>query len=330
MITILIYIPCYIDYKLAIESIRAIRLQQEQLCDDKKFKILIVLSINGVLIPKADLQELSKLVDKLKYFSNSIGGDTNILQGFLEALEIEPNYFWILSANEKIKTDALNNLIDLVSANENVDLFIGNTKREILTSPKCIFTDFKDSSIGLISSTIYNFSSTNKHYPVSSKFNWSGWGHLAVIESFLLDSKEPLVYEFFDSKLYNKPFIFSDMLVDEEVNSIFVRNNYRNSFFSYLVVADFFHGANRKIMKKIVNLWFKKNWYKLNFFYNGSKTDQFSNTLITFFMATLKKLNIFYFLVFKIFLFVPFEKLNKIELFKNLLAKYKITFNTQF
>jgi hypothetical protein len=116
----LVYIPCHSDYKRALETAVKIRSQFAEIQNSRvknAFMLKIYISVNGVSLPREQYNELEKSADFLNYFSDPLGGDTNINQGFLKALEIKPDYFWILSANEFLVDGSINYILNSIIKN---------------------------------------------------------------------------------------------------------------------------------------------------------------------------------------------------------------------
>ena len=266
---ILIYIPCHVDFNLAFENVKMIN---EQLLNvptnDVKFKIKIIVSINGV--PSFDLPSLPSDVEIVRYGAN-LGGDINIALGFIRALEIKPIYFWLLSANEILQQDAVLNLLELLTKYNDVDIFVANAaNRENILELESVYFDLPPKlGLGLISSVIYKFERTSQFYMEAVKYNWTGWGQLAVVQKFLMLTPDKNVLEFPYEKLFHKPFTYVDEgFMDERT---FVRSNYRHSFYGLpILVANSYFG-NKKLANKALRNWLRGNWYKINFFKLNSK-----------------------------------------------------------
>ena len=158
---LLIYIPCHSDYQRALETAVKIRTQFSEIQEvsiKNTFVIKVHISVNGVKIPAEHYHELEKSADFLNYFSDPLGGDTNINQGFLKALEIKPDYFWILSANEFLVDGSINYLLKIFVENNQSDLYVTNSMNRYTTyQTSNVFIDIPSGSgYGLISSVAQN------------------------------------------------------------------------------------------------------------------------------------------------------------------------------
>jgi hypothetical protein len=337
MTSILIYIPSHSDYLLAKENITRIKDDFYKSCFSSSFQIIFSLSINGVSIIKNELIELESLVDRFSYTPKNIGADTNILQGYTHALEIRPDYFWIVSANEFIVPKAIDYLCRIISDHPDSDLFIANADnrfREIRINN--LFLDFikKESSIGLITSTIYKFSSTHAFYPLAFNWKWTGWGQLVVIQSILNSDGFLGIVEYPDKKLFTQPYSYTNRIglrLDESI-----RRNYHHSFFSYPIVAAHFISKNKQDYNYFIYNWLKTSWFHINTF-RFKKNINFNNShfginpleLESLFFHSIKNINFFAFLLVKFFYILPIRKFrdssNLNYLYKILKKRWKIS-----
>ena len=278
----LVYIPCHSDYERARQSAVRIRSQFDEIQDSnvkKKFIFKIIISINGVNIPQKELYELKESVDFLNYFSEPLGGDTNINQGFLKALEIKPDYFWILSANEFLVEGSVGHILDSITSNDESDLFVTNSMNRSTTyQTSNVFIDIPPGSgYGLISSVIYNFKKTQGSFSAGPRFAWTGWGQLAVIQTACNILGSLKVTEFPDEYVYKEP--FTDVGSGSEKNEFeFVRNTYAHSFFGMPILIFALFDRNKSIRNRILLAWLKKNWFKLEYFKIGAQRKPDSNS----------------------------------------------------
>jgi hypothetical protein len=261
---ILIYIPCHVDYDLAFANVRMINQQLEDLSDDdRKFSIKIVVSANGVEIPSLDAWP--DQVEVLTYKSD-LGGDVNISLGFVKALELEPKYFWLLSANEILQSDSISNLFKLLEKYEYADMWVANAanREGKLDITNAFMNHPPKLGLGLISSVIYKYDRTKDFYKASVKFGWTGWGQLAVIHEFLSVTGDSKVIEFPYEKLFKEPFTYigSSSLDERSI----VRVNYRHSFYGLPILASNMFYGQRKMTRKFLWDWLRNNWHKINFF----------------------------------------------------------------
>lgn len=259
---ILIYIPCHADYLMAFESAQKIQAEVAHM-DSPFFEVAIHISINGVAF-KVENEE-KKGVSVSQTFS-VLGGDVNIANGFLKALEIRPDYFWLLSANENLVDGVVGNLEKLIAANPLAGLLIANAENRIgELKLSNVFNDVPDNTaLGLISGVIYKFSSTYESFRQSTVFCWTGWGQLAVLQDILSSDTKPIVVQFPDSCLYEKPYTFA---LDKSLNEMeIVGNVYAHSFFGMPLLAACLLIDEKKELRRFQRSWLKANWFKIAMF----------------------------------------------------------------
>ena len=276
-LTLLIYIPCYSDYELALDNIRRIRAEKNAISyqpDQTPLQIKIAISINGVDLSTKVINEIKIEVDQIFYFQESIGADSNITHGFMTALQERPDFFWILSANEILKPNAISYLSDRILTNTDADIIITNSRaREGTFEIGNVFIDLPPGlGLGFISGVVYNFSKMEFAFPAAPKFSWTGWGQLAVLQVACSKLKFLKVFEFPDSNLYENPKTYIDIEYDE-LNSLTefetVRKNYQHSFFGMPILIASLYSRDPKMRKLITSDWIKHNWFKIKYFSSG-------------------------------------------------------------
>jgi len=184
---------------MAFQTARKIA-EQVSMNPSAKFKFEIYISINSVshLIQSENLQ-----LTKVNHIESLLGGDGNIANGFVTALTLRPDYFWLLSANENLTTNSISNLIQLFEDYPQADFLVANAagRSGRLKIDNVFLNTPPNLALGLISGVIYNFNSCKDSFHQSTLFAWTGWGQLAVIQNHLSKSSSPKIYEFPDSSL---------------------------------------------------------------------------------------------------------------------------------
>lgn len=273
--TFLVYIPCHSDYERARQSAILIRRQFDDFQDsndNEKFVLKIIVSANGVNISPEEQKKFEKSTDSFHYFSEPLGGDTNINLGFLKALEIKPNYFWILSANEFLVDGSISYILNTITSNVESDLYVTNSmNRSTSYQTSNVFIDIPPGSgYGLISSVIYNFNKMRGAFSAGPRFAWTGWGQLAVVQTACNILGSLKVTEIPDAFVYEKP--FTDVNSGFEKSEFeFVRSTYAHSFFGMPILIFALFGRNKSIRNRVLLAWLKKNWFKLRYFKQGAQ-----------------------------------------------------------
>ncbi len=271
----LIYIPCHSDYERAMETAARIRTQFDAIQDSKikkEFVLKIYISVNGINLSPEKYHELAEFADLINYFTEPLRADININQGFLKALEIKPNYFWILSANEYLVDGSINFILNSIVSNYESDLFVTNSlNRSTTYSTSNVFIDIPSGSgYGLISSVIYNFEKTRGAFSAGPRFAWTGWGQLAVLQTACEILGSLQVTEFPDLHVYRKP--FTDVEPGSEISEFeFVRSAYAHSYFGMPILIFALFCRERSIRNRVLFSWLKKNWFKIRYFKKGSR-----------------------------------------------------------
>jgi hypothetical protein len=333
--TLLIYIPCHSDFEMALENADRVRVQFRKFGQNSIYPnlaIQIVISVNGVELSRVEKNELERVADQLLVYSAHLGGDININQGFVKALEIEPDYFWILSANEILVENAIGNLFNKILSHPFSDVFITNSMDRTSTfETDNFFLDLPPGlGTGLISSVVYNFGTMQQAFSAGPRFGWTGWGQLAVIEFGCRSKGTLVVTEMPDSEIYLKPFTF---LEDKPKSSEFevVRKNYAHSYFGMVVLISILFAREQSKRNRILKLWLAQNWYKLRYFKTGidisfkSRDPQFDSLWVQkFAFRILKSTGLTSFLIVQLFANLNLEILRsnlKIRSIKNFLSK---------
>ncbi len=267
---LLVFIPCHTDYEMAFQNAERLIGQIDNSGTDVALEIEIVISINGVKSVSARFKHPRVIV---KHVQEVIGADANITNGFITALELRPDYFWILSANEAINPQTVLNLSKYIELQPMASLFIANAKnRTGQISLGNVFVGVPDGlALGLISGVVYNFEATSNSYYQSTLFSWTGWGHLAVIHHHLNIERKSIVFEFPDHLIYQKPYTFSPENKGEYSEREVVRNIYTHSFFGLPSLAFCVLQEDLTTLRKFQNEWLKSNWYKIRSFNHTPK-----------------------------------------------------------
>ena len=272
---LLIYIPCHTDFKMALETIAAIRHQEQKRLENalaNEFTIKIGLSVNGASLSLAEQEELRSVSDYFSYVTEVTGGDVNISQGFLKALEIRPAYLWILSVNEFLVENSISNLLQTIESHPQADIFVANSRERFSTFEiENVFTGLPEGmSTGLISGVIYKYSAMKSSFSAGPRLSWTGWGQLAVIQFGCSIHGKLVLTEFPDSYLYKKPITY---LQNNEKDSEyeFVRTGYAHSFFGMILLIHSAFPREARIRNAAIRSWLYGNWYKISYFRIGTQ-----------------------------------------------------------
>jgi hypothetical protein len=263
--TLLIYLPCYLDYRLALDQAKRIREIRSNVDDDFPLNIEVMISCNGIEFTAIEKQEFNKYCDHIIIFPFGISGDVNITQGFMQAIRLEADYLWILSSNDVVSNNFIETITKNLIARKEINILVGCTTENLgLRKVESIFDPIhRDIPFGLISSVIYRTKEMNKNFDSGVQMNWTGWGQLAVIEASCIALGNLKVSLARESDLYLRSTRSLDNQVDEESR---IRNGYAHSFFGMPIVISTLHATNHRQRRKYLNGWILSNWYLVNYF----------------------------------------------------------------
>jgi hypothetical protein len=263
--TLLIYLPCYVDYEMALAQAAKIRELENSKSGDINLEIKIMISCNGAELTEKDILRIKKLSDYAVVYPFGISGDVNITQGFIHSISLNADYLWILSSNDKISNDFIESInIGLIEKTE-VDILVGcsSGKNGMYKISSVFDSENQKIPFGLISSVIYRTRALANNFDSAVQLNWTGWGQLAAIEASCIALGGINVSLVAENSLYERS---SRTLEDPTEERIRIRNSYTHSFFGMPVIISILHAADSEKRKKYLNSWIKTNWYLVNYF----------------------------------------------------------------
>jgi hypothetical protein len=265
--TLLIYLPCYLDFRLAVEqAIRIRKLTTE--CNSKiTFKILTLISVNGVDLSESEVAQIEEATDYQVFHPFGISGDVNITQGFMHAIRLQADYLWILSSNDAVVENFFEtiqqNLIEVTEA----DVLVGCVSKDLgIRIVNSVFDlENRDIPFGLISAVIYRTKRTANNFDIAVQLNWTGWGQLATIEASCMSLNGLSVSLVKENTLY---FRSTRVFDDSTKESDRIRNLYAHSFFGMPIVISVLFAQDSIKRTELLDGWVRANWYLVNYFIN--------------------------------------------------------------
>ena len=238
---LLIYIPAYFDYESAMNQANLIKSER----DTCKVEIQIAISVNAAPLSNEEKVFLENSCDDFVYFSENLGGDTNINLGYLKALSTKADFFWILSANDLLIPGGIKEISDALDSCSADLLIIHNEISKRNGSIDNVFIgEATTLPIGLISAVIYKVDAFRQSFASALKFAWTGWGQLSVIQNSIFDHGK-ISYEIINQEIiYNRRPTAS--ISQQRITN---QSYYRHSFFGYPLVASLLFDENRVIIK---------------------------------------------------------------------------------
>ena len=260
---LLIYLPCYLDYKLAIAQAEKISVLKKS--GNVNLEILVMISCNGVQLSSLEQTAVSQFCDFVLIYPFGISGDINITQGFMHALRLEADYLWILSANDEVSEHFIESIVNELVLREDVHILVGcDVEKNELRYINSVF-DAENQSIpfGLISAVVYRTKELSRNFDTAVQMNWTGWGQLATIEASCISLGRIKVSLVQAPKLYIRS---TRILTNPKEERSRVRNGYAHSFFGMPIVINSLYAANVRKRRKYLNKWIMGNWYLVNYF----------------------------------------------------------------
>ena len=262
--TLLVYLPCYIDYRMALDQARRIR-EVEKAQRVMPLDIKIMISCNGVEISDSERDEFSEVCNHSSIYSFGISGDINITQGFMHAMRLQADYLWILSSNDAVTNDFMKTINDELISKHDVNILVGCTSANLgLRQVSSVFDSHnQDIPFGLISSVVYRTKHMDRNFDSAVQMNWTGWGQLAAIEASCIALNGLTVSLVPEISLYDRSLRTHKNPVEEEKR---VRNGYAHSFFGMPIVINTLHASSPFQRREYLNGWIRSNWYLVNYF----------------------------------------------------------------
>ncbi len=263
--TLLIYLPCYVDYQMAITQATRIREIEKLNSPVIDLRIKIMISCNGADLSEVDKKIIEDVCDYQELFPFGISGDINITQGFIQAIRHRADYLWILSSNDKVSDRFIKTIFNKLVKNRDVNLLVGSSHESSSTRKvDSVFDSVnRDLPFGLISSVVYRTKEMDKNFDAAVQLNWTGWGQLAAIESSCIALHGINVAVTPESNLHTRS---NRTLEDPYEERMRVRNAYAHSFFGMPIVISILHANAPHNRKKYLNSWIFANWYLVNYF----------------------------------------------------------------
>jgi hypothetical protein len=262
---LLIYLPCYLDFELAVMQATRIREIANQQSSTINFKIKTMISINGVELSNSEKDRIKKSTDYQVFTSFGISGDINITQGFMHAIRLGADYLWILSSNDEVGSAFISTVQEKLVNELDVDILVGCTSEQLeLRKVNSVFDkENRDIPFGLISSVVYRTLKMSKNFDTATQMNWTGWGQLATIEASCISLGGIQVALVREEQLYKRSI---RGIENSELENERIRNGYAHSFFGMPIVISTLHAGNPRRRRSIINSWIRSNWYLVNYF----------------------------------------------------------------
>ena len=261
---LLVYIPCWVNYKKAALQARALRLQyQNNPFIVSNLQLRVVISMNAVpTLSSNDQSELKKWSDNL-YIIKQLTGDININLGFYEALRTEAHYLWLLSPEDMVSEEALTTIVSKLKKEAHRDFLVANeesrsTKELKLKAETFSFEQLSNGSFGMISGVVYRLVRFRESLHLGLQGSFTHWGQLAVLLGSLERNRSLTGLMIFSEELY-----FRGDTKDVN-NEAFSRNimNYSGSFFGMPLLMHLMTPSSKPQLAR----WVRRNFLKIGMY----------------------------------------------------------------
>jgi hypothetical protein len=252
--SILIYIPCHSDFDQALSQGTEVRRQIAEIDSNNSNclfeKFVLVLSINDFEASLEQIQSAKNIFDEVLPYGKNLLADYNLAFGFMTSLRINSDYLWILSTNDILKDKALSLISISFEENSECDLLVFNAighsgthvERNVVNPPKAGYW------YGLISGVVYKTHKLAPYFNSSLFLAWTGWSHLAVIQSAMDGEDGIRVMSIPDVKIFDQG--KSDAKLDSQ--------KYFHSYFGEIIIRRLF-SPNKKAAKLTIKKFVKGN-----------------------------------------------------------------------
>ena len=324
--SVLVYIPCHTDFHEALNQAQRLRRDFQSYIEfgNAKYERLhIVLSVNHFEPAKQDRIRAEKLFDEVFYYGEALLADVNVFEGFLVALRQNHEIFWILSANDELVEGSLATVLKEFDRQPDIQLLVANAlglstifiETQVLNPPKAGYW------YGLISGVVYRTTNVQKYFNIAPFVSWTGWGHLAVIQS-AIEGEKGLTVSTIPAEV---------LFIQGERDSTRDGHKYAHSFQGELILRFLFKQSKNQ-RRRLIREYILKNFLILHFYNKRDSkisgplslvsSDHYLSWSRVISESLIKSNNPLTYAVYKILKTIPFEngKNNKVlRLFKRFL-----------
>ena len=252
--SILIYIPCHSDFDQALSQGKELQRQITEIRSNESNyffeEFILVLSVNDFEPSLEQIKSAQNTFDEVLLYGKTLLADYNLALGFKTSLRINSNYLWILSTNDTLMDNALSLISISFEANSESDLIVLNAighsgthiERNVTNPPKAGYW------YGLISGVVYKTDKLAPYFNSSLFLAWTGWSHLAVLQSAMDGEKGLSVLTIPDFK------VFDQGKRNAELDGL----KYFHSYFGEIVIRTVF-SPNRRAAKLSINKFIRDN-----------------------------------------------------------------------
>ena len=252
---VLIYIPCYSDFDIAISQAQKI---QNEFKENRKrissfiSKIEIVISVNYFKPSESQLLHASSVSDLIINNSKLFLADANISNGFMVAYQRSVDFLWILSANDELLELGLSKMLNALDSE--MDLLVTSVPEvdQVSLITNVIDPPMNGYSFGLISGVIYNCQTLSEFFNVSNFFTWTGWSQLSVIQNAINQKKGLQIRTINTFEVYKQ----------RQTNASKLAYKYGHSFYGFIILGYIF-AKTKKEKNRFIRFYIIRNTFKI-------------------------------------------------------------------
>jgi hypothetical protein len=184
---VLVYIPCHSDFDMALNQVKKIRMSFDRFKSKPNgynINIEIIVSVNAYTPTTTEKDLAEKICDKVIYNGTGYMADVNIANGYLVALNEKPDILWLLSTNDALVENVIENILNEFIEDMSIDLLVTSLGLNKTFIEKQIIDPGRTGfSYGLISGVVYRLERLFPYLHNGPFMAWTGWSQLAVMQS---------------------------------------------------------------------------------------------------------------------------------------------------
>jgi hypothetical protein len=255
-VKVLVYIPCHSDFAQGIEQANKLRSDFESK-EFSKDTLEIIMSVNAHQPPTNEIENARLICDEVILHGLGYMADVNIASGFLKALDRKPDIFWLLSTNDSLVPGALSNILSEFRSDSSVDLVVANALGLTKTFEESQIIDpgKPGFSYGVISGAIYKLNKFLPYLHNGPYMAWTGWSHLAVMQSAMDGNNGLVIRTIPDNKIYSQ----------RERELLLAGKYYGHSIYGMLILGSILK-KNQKDSQKFIRRYVYKNFYNFHLY----------------------------------------------------------------
>ena len=311
---VLVYIPCHTDFGLALNQVKKVRMSFDRFKstpDRNNINLEINISVNAYTPSVAEKELAEKLCDKVIYNGTGYMADVNIANGYLIALNQKPDILWLLSTNDDLVENVIENILNEFVEDSSLDLLVTSLGLNKTFIEKQIIDPGRTGfSYGLISGVVYRLERLFPYLHNGPFMAWTGWSQLAVIQS-AMDGLNGLKV---------KAIPFELVYQQRERELISAGKHYAHSIYGMLILGSILkptnHTARKFIRKYVLSNFYVWHLFSRDWNYSGQLVSDENylawNQKIA--ESLIWKSSPFTFIFYKIAKLIPFEKFHNVKL----------------